>query len=1464
MSILSTEGAAASLGLCIAAAGISYLMKTDGDKTGNTANERDTSSIVNNKTSKKTGPKAAKLDNNNNNNNDSNEAQEVFPILSEAERVKIEMELLGGVSLEQVSGANKAKAKKARRTAAAAAKRMESLESLDVLDAAVVVANTPEPVEPEVDLEPVLVPVSSPSPMHAQVSKKKKKKRSSPRARSISQQQTDNESQFTAEHSEPAQQQQQQQQQKQKQQPRSAPPPSADNDTVSVDADDTFVHIDADMATSHSDMQQTTIDALSEELVALKSALQQSRQEAASAKQLLDANVAAQAILKRNHDTLSQTNRALASYAQEATAKHDAAVKDLQAVQRQYQMLQQSVALPTATTTNGTLQSSKSVSPQPQQALVQSPSPLQKEISSLRESLSSKTSEISRLNALMHGLREQNSELRSSAAKDIEMLKHVHSETLESVRASLEAALHDVRRELIDSRKAHIAELAELKKLHAAEKEKAREHAAAAVSQVSKEVEANLVQSIEAKLQAQHADEVSKLKQEFLNEIDAIKVTQFKSSKDSEGIYLMNLEALKTTHKAEVEKLNKQIDEIKISQFKSSKDSEGIYLMNLEALKNNHKSDLEKQKKQLEELKQAHLKSTKDAEAVHWNSLRTLSTTHASDIEALKAGHIKQLEELKLKVSPKDTPVADSAHVQQLEQEVKALKVAAAEAATLRGVLGEKESTLSSVKKQLGEFEASLSALKLAAANASAATSEAPPSKAESTTDAAQLYESLTGQQSLIASLSGALEDAKLASAIPAHKPVHRQVSAAESLSAPRPGSPVNELVSFYEVIATKEGGASASGGGVVAARKSTESLVVAGLQLRIKQLEADLVKAKEAAVTVANASAAAAVRFAESEAKKVKPVKSVGEKVDVVAVVAEKQVKLPVSASCTAEIGAIDVSAFEVAAAHQMLWKVNAYDIEAAWIASNPPAKSPAPQQKQKKSTASPAKAVEVIPTQTKSTASPAKAAEVIPTPASKPSLPIGSAYTLDAGVSPEVARYEVEGGLKSVYLRDLSAIQDSYLSLSSGPAAAAVTSKAVASNDFFNQASVTAAQFASSSIIASEVAAAVNVSKPTVQKTVSKTDVAPVKAVNEGAFFNLASQAANEFAFKNVIAAEVAAAVNAAQGHAGALVEGRVAADAVAAATLVSQPKQQQQTSAPPAVKSSEYGLQTCSAVQAAEVETAQKLAAKYAGRQAEVLHVSSQQKSPVSSNVDAPVAQKATPTTSAAGMYAAKPVYTETPAFPSSSGLMYEVKPFYAGANASVVNVVSAAPVFLAFTDAKPSASVIAYEVQIGLKSMAAQGYSVDLNTQPLVVVDRAVEAVAAVAVPVVSPVAQNVRSVFTYSDFTPSPSVIAYEVAWGLKAMARAGYTIPASDEAKTPLSPVKPVALKGGKTPAQPVVSHVAAAAAAAVSQFKVVADVSGKACQGLATADDGRNVEIASAAAAMLMSYANQIEAANV
>ncbi|TPX67029.1 hypothetical protein CcCBS67573_g07628 [Chytriomyces confervae] len=1455
MSILSTEGAAASLGLCIAAAGISYLMKTDGDKTGNTANERD---IANNKTSKKTGPKAAKLDNNNNSNNDSNEAQEVFPILSEAERVKIEMELLGGVSLEQVSGANKAKAKKARRTAAAAAKRMESLESLDVLDAAVVVANTPEPVEPEVDLEPVLVPVSSPGPMHAQVSKKKKKKRSSPRARSISQQQTDNESQFTAEHSEPAQQQQ-------KQQPRSAPSQSADNDTVSVDADDTFVHIDADMATSHSDMQQTTIDALSEEMVALKSALQQSRQEAASAKQLLDANVAAQAILKRNHDTLSQTNRALASYAQEATAKHDAAVKDLQAVQRQYQMLQQSVALPTATTTNGTLQSSKSVSPQPQQALVQSPSPLQKEISSLRESLSSKTSEISRLNALMHGLREQNSELRSSAAKDVEMLKHVHSETLESVRASLEAALHDVRRELIDSRKAHIAELAELKKLHAAEKEKAREQAAATVSQVSKEVEANLVQSIEAKLQAQHADEVSKLKQEFLNEIDAIKVTQFKSSKDSEGIYLMNLEALKTTHKAEVEKLNKQIDEIKISQFKSSKDSEGIYLMNLEALKNNHKSDLEKQKKQLEELKQAHLKSTKDAEAVHWNSLRTLSTTHASDIEALKAGHIKQLEELKVKVSPKDTPVADSAHVQQLEQEVKALKVAAAEAATLRGVLGEKESTLSLVKKQLGEFEASLSALKLAAANASAVTSEAPSSKAESTTDAAQLYESLTGQQSVIASLSGALEDAKLASAIPAHKPVHRQVSAAESLSAPRPGSPVNELVSFYEVIATKEGGASAS----VAARKSTESLVVAGLQLRIKQLEADLVKAKEAAVSVANASAAAAVRFAEGEAKKVKPVKSVGEKVDVVAVgggVAEKQVKLPVSASCTADSVAPDVSAFEVAAAHQMLWKVNAYDVEAAWIASNPPAKPPAPQQEQKTSTASPAKAAEVTPTQQKSTASTAKAVEVIPAPASKPSLPIESAYTLDAGVSSEVARFEVEAALKSVYLRDLSSIQDSYLLLSSGLAPAAVANKAVASNDFFNQASVTAAQFASSSIIASEVAAAVNVSKPTVQKTVSKTDVAPTKAVNEGAFFSLASQAANEFAFKNVIAAEVAAAVNAAKGHVGALVEGRVAAGAVTAATLVSLPKQQQQqqqTSTPPAVKSAQYELETCSAVQAAEVETAQKLAAKYAGRQAEVLHVLSQQKSPVSSNVDAPVAQKTAPTTSAAGMYSAKPVYTETPAFPSSSGLMYEVKPFYAGANASVENV-SAAPVFLAFADAKPSASVIAYEVQIGLKSMAAQGYSVDLNAHSLVVVDRAVEAAAVVAVPVVSPVAQNVPSVFTYSDFTPSASVIAYEVAWGLKAMARAGYTIPVSDEAKTPSSPVKPLALKGGKTPAQPVVSHVAAAAAAAVSQFKVVADASGKACQGLATADDGRNVEIASAAAAMLMSYANQIEAANV
>ncbi|KAI8842857.1 hypothetical protein BJ741DRAFT_592058 [Chytriomyces cf. hyalinus JEL632] len=1448
MSILSTEGAAASLGLCIAAAGISYLMKTDGDKNGNnnnsnTANERDDDTIVN-KTSKKLGPKAAKLD------SDYSAEAEVFPILSEAERVKIEMELLGGVSLEEVSGANKAKAKKARRTAAAAAaaaKRMESLESLDVVDAAVVVAVTPEPVD-EVDLEPVLVPVSSsPSPMHAEVSKKKKKKRSSPRARSISQQQqTDNESQFTAEHSEPAQQQKQQ-----KQQPRSAPS-SADNDTVSVDADDTYVHIDADMATSHSDMQQTTIDALSEEMVALKSALQQSRQEAASAKQLLDANVAAQAILKNNHDTLSQTNRALASYAQEATAKHDAAVKDLQAVQRQYQLLQQSAAVPT---TNGTLQNSKSVPPQPQQALVQSPSPLQKEISSLRESLSSKTSEISRLNALMLGLREQNSELRSSAAKDIEMLKHVHSETLESVRVSLEGALHDVRRELIDNRKAHIAELAELKKLHAAEKEKARETAAATVSQVSKEVEANLVQSIEAKLQAQHADEVAKLKQEFLKEIDAVKVTQFKSSKDSEGIYLMNLEALKTTHKGEVEKLNKQIDEIKISQFKSSKDSEGIYLMNLEALKNNHKSDLEKQKKQLEELKQAHLKSTKDAEAVHWNSLRTLSTTHASDIEALKAGHMKQLEELKLKASPKDTPAADSSLVQKLELEVKALKVDAAEAATLRSVLGEKESTLLSVKKQLGEFEASLDALKLAAANTSAATAAEVPSKAESATDAAQLYESLTGQQSVIASLSGALEDAKLASAIPAHRPVHRQVSAAESLSAPRPGSPVNELVSFYEVIATKEGGVSATAGGVVAARKSTESLVVAGLQLRIKQLEADLVKAKEAAVSVANASAAAAVRFAEGEAKKVKPVKSVGEKVDTV-VVAEKQVKLPVRDSCMAESVAPDVSAFEVAAALQMLWKVNAYDIEAAWIASNPqavaPAKPSAPQQQQKKSTASPAKAVQVIPT-----------------PASKPSAPIRSAYILDAGVSSEVARFEVEAGLKAAYLRDLSAIQDSYL-VASGTVVAPVASKAVASNDFFNQASVTAAQFASSSIIASEVAAAakvsvaqsaaqVEVSKPAVQKTVPKTDVAPVKAVNEGGFFSLASQAANEFAFKNVIAAEVAAAVNAAKGHAGSLVEGRAAAGAVAAATPVSQPKQQQTKSAPPAVKSAEYGLQSCSAVQAAEVESAQKLAAKYAGRQAEVLHVSSQQqKSPVPSNVDAPVAPKAATSSAAGGMYSSKPVYTETPAFPPSSGLMYEVKPFYAGANASVGNA-SVAPVFLSFADAKPSASVIAYEVQLGLKGMAAQGYSVDLNAQPLVV-GRVVEA----AVPV-SPAAQNVPSVFTYSDFTPSASVIACEVAWGLKAMARAGYTIPASDEVKTPSSPVKPLALKGGKTSAEPVVSHVAAAAvAAAVSQFKVVADASGKAYQGLATADDGRNAEIASASAAMLMSYANQIEAANV
>ncbi|KAJ3227185.1 hypothetical protein HDU81_006868 [Chytriomyces hyalinus] len=1392
-------------------------MKTDGDKTANnTANERDTSIV--NKTSKKTGPKAAKLD---------SEA-EVFPILSEAERVKIETELLGGVSLEEVSGA-KAKAKKARRTAAAAAKRMESMESLDAL---VVVANTPEPLEPEDALEPVLVPVSSSSPT-PEVSRKKKKKRSA-RTRSVSQQATDNESQFTAEHSEPAQQQQQ------KQQPRSAP--SADNDAVSVDADDTYVHIDADMATSHSDVQQSTIDALSEELAALKAALQQSRQEAASAKQLLDANVAAQAILKSNHDTLSQTNRALASYAQEATAKHDAAVKDLQAVQRQYQLLQQSATVPT---TKGTLQNSKSVSPQPQQTLIQSPSPLQKEISSLRESLSSKTSEISRLNALMLGLREQNSELRSSAAKDIEMLKHVHMETLESMRTSLEGSLHDVRRELIDSRKAHIAEIADLKKLHAAEQEKARE----SVSQVSKQVEANLMQSIEAKLQAQHADEVAKLKEEFAKEIDAVKVTQFRSSKDSEGIYLMNLEALKTTHKAEVEKLNKQIDEIKISQFKSSKDSEGIYLMNLEALKNNHKSDLEKLKKQMEELKQAHLKSTKDAEAVHWNSLRTLSATHASDIEALKAGHAKQLEELKIKASPKDTPVADSALVKELQQEVKSLKVAAAEAATLRGVLGEKESTLSSVKKQLGEFEASLSALKLAAANANVATVEAPV-KSESTADAAQLYESLTAQQSVIASLSGALEDARLASTIPAHKPVHRQVSAAESLSAPRPGSPVNELVSFYEVIATKEGAAS------VTTRKSTESLVVAGLQLRIKQLEADLVKAKEAAVSIATASAAAAVRFAEEEAKKVKPVKSAGGKVDA-AVVAEKQVKLPVSDHRVAESVAPDVSAYEVTVAQQLLWKVRAYDIEAAWIASNPqpvaPSNPSAPQQEQKKSTAIPAKPVEVISK-----------------PASKSSVPVESAYTLDADVSSEVARFEVQAGLKAVYLHELASIQDSHLSSTKTAAVVApVASKAVASNDFFNQASVTAAQFASSSTIASEVAAAVKasvahapahveVAMPTVEKSALAS---PLKAGNEGTFFSLASQAANEFACTNVIAAEVAAAMNAARGHAGSLVEGRAASGAVVvAAAPVSQPKQQQQQqqkSAQPAVKSAEYGIQACAAVQAAEVESAQKLAARYAGRQAEVQHVSSQQKSPVSSKMDAPVSQKAN---TSAGMYSSKPVYTETPAFPSSSGLMYEVKPFYSGTNAGAVDG-SPAPVFLSFADAKPSAAVIAYEVQLGLKGMAALGYSVDLNAQPLVV-DRAVKAAAVPASPAVSNDAQNVPSLFTYADFTPSASVIAYEVAWGLKAMARAGYTVPASDDAKAPLSPVKPLALKGGKTAAQPVVSHVAASAA--VSQFKVVADASGKAAQGLATADDGRNVEIVSASAAMLMSYANQIEAANV
>ncbi|KAI9347318.1 hypothetical protein BDR26DRAFT_1004939 [Obelidium mucronatum] len=561
-----------------------------------------------------------------------------------------------------------------------------------------------------------------------------------------------------------------------------------------------------------------TISLLQSQIDSQATVIKSYKSDVSTLEKTVDALQAKQSKLASEASTLAETNRALAKYAQDATAKQDLIACELDKVKLQLSSVSSttSASVPTtatrettpttvtratkattvskaATPTTATTATTKTTTTTATTATTALQDSSSAEIEKMRQILAAKDAELTRLSSLVTVLTSSNKEIRENWSCEVASLEKAHLEGVESVKETMSLHFQQVS-------EAHEEQLVNISKEVATclgELERVRNEKVA------------LLQKLE---------EASLEKQTILKESRAAKERELgEAIAKAQLAQSSAIEALESKHVREIQNLKQQHHRTIITAVQKT------YSLTAAALQSTHASALEvlmgKHAKEIELVKES---VAKKANAIALKEISDLKSRFGVERKAIVAEYENKIAELRVSavatVAPKSVPVVEN-------QEIDALKAQ----------LAQKESILASAGQKVVELESTMAALKTAAASAAAAaaTASAPkeiasvaPTANHPTISAAvtfidiapvtpstiafefqkdiiALHETIASHRATIASLGVSLEDAQLSKAEHIAKTIHQRVSHPElvaSIVKPvRSDSPVGSLIHKFE-----------------------------------------------------------------------------------------------------------------------------------------------------------------------------------------------------------------------------------------------------------------------------------------------------------------------------------------------------------------------------------------------------------------------------------------------------------------------------------------------------------------------------------------------------------------------------------------------------------------------------------------------------------------------------------------
>ncbi|KAJ3060525.1 hypothetical protein HDU99_005879, partial [Rhizoclosmatium hyalinum] len=407
---------------------------------------------------------------------------------------------------------------------------------------------------------------------------------------------------------------------------------------------------------------QATIDAQSSQLSSLSSTLSATAASLESSKADVKA-VQAQfqdlqtkyAKLQQESLTLTETNRALAKYAQDATAKQDELKKELTLATASASA--SVVASATAVVATSTV----SAPPVPD---------LSHDVVKLTDRLAAKESEVSSLTLLVTSLNESLKSTQDAFVVEKKSIEQAHEEALESSKLSLTAHFDQLSVN-------HAAELAQLENelananetIGRLEKEKSGLAAVHAndVDHITKEW-TKKVESLERSISAQVESAVARAVQSVSAANEQVRAAL---AQELDELHSNEVKGLKSAHADTLASLVKELESVRAASTVSSTGSDEIDALNKEWIKK--VNVLEKSVAgQVDVAVQSALQAfAKESEQVRVALVKEIDELHLNEVKGLKAAHADALTTLANQLQtprslPVDAPQANNKTTQDL------------------------------------------------------------------------------------------------------------------------------------------------------------------------------------------------------------------------------------------------------------------------------------------------------------------------------------------------------------------------------------------------------------------------------------------------------------------------------------------------------------------------------------------------------------------------------------------------------------------------------------------------------------------------------------------------------------------------------------------------------------------------------------------------------------------------------